>query len=112
MDGMQQVFKSFGLALVGTMHPKILWLSLRPFLIVSILWGSLIWLSWTPALEMLSVFLTTSLFTIWRFFLHHLVCSDLLSSGDTYFANLVGTSASGCVATIAVGLAYYAADVL
>ncbi len=65
MDGMQQVFKSFGLALVGTMHPKILWLSLRPFLIVSILWGSLIWLSWTPALEMLSVFLTTSLFTSW-----------------------------------------------
>ena len=65
MDSMQQVFKSFGLALVGTMHPRMLWLSLRPFLIVSILWGSLIWLTWTPALEMLSIFLTTSIFTSW-----------------------------------------------
>ena len=65
MDSMQQVFKSFGLALVGTMHPRMLWLSLRPFLIVSILWGGLIWLTWTPALEMLSIFLTTSIFTSW-----------------------------------------------
>ena len=65
MDSMQQVFKSFGLALIGTMHPKMLWLSLRPFLIVSILWGCLIWLTWTPALELLSLFLTTSIFTSW-----------------------------------------------
>jgi hypothetical protein len=65
MDRMQQVFKSFGLALVGTMHPKMLWLSLRPFLIVSVLWGCLIWLTWAPALELLSIFLTTSIFTSW-----------------------------------------------
>jgi len=62
---MQQVFKSFGLALVGAMHPKMLWLSLRPFMIVSVLWGALIWLTWTPALEMLSAFLTASMFTSW-----------------------------------------------
>ena len=65
MDSMQQVFKSFGLALVGAMHPKMLWLSLRPFFIVSILWGALIWLTWTPALEMLSTFLTASILTSW-----------------------------------------------
>ena len=65
MVGLQQVFKSFGMALVGTMHPRMLWLSLRPFLIVSVLWGCLIWLTWTPALEALSVFLTTSIFTSW-----------------------------------------------
>ena len=65
MDSMQQVFKSFGLALVGAMHPKMLWLSLRPFFIVSILWGTLIWLTWTPALEMLSTFLTASILTSW-----------------------------------------------
>jgi hypothetical protein len=65
MDSMQQVFKSFGLALVGVMHPKMLWLSLRPFLIVSVFWGTLIWLTWTPALEMLSTFLTASMFTSW-----------------------------------------------
>ncbi|WP_255535037.1 EI24 domain-containing protein [Polynucleobacter sp. Nonnen-W13] len=62
---MQQVFKSFGLALVGAMHPKMLLLSLRPFMIVSVLWGALIWLTWTPALEMLSTFLTASIFTGW-----------------------------------------------
>lgn len=65
MVGLQQVFKSFGMALVGTMHPRMLWLSLRPFLIVSVLWGVLIWLTWTPALEALSIFLTTSIFTSW-----------------------------------------------
>jgi len=65
MNGFQQVFKSFGLALVGTMHPKVLWLSFRPFLIVSVLWGCVIWLTWTPALEILGTFLTTSVFTSW-----------------------------------------------
>lgn len=65
MVGLQQVLKSFGLALVGTMHPRMLWLSMRPFLIVSVLWGCLIWLTWTPALELLSIFLTTSIFTSW-----------------------------------------------
>ncbi|WP_353201506.1 EI24 domain-containing protein [Polynucleobacter sp.] len=65
MIGLQQVLKSFGFALVGTMHPRMLWLSLRPFLIVSVLWGCLIWLTWTPALEILSIFLTTSIFTSW-----------------------------------------------
>ncbi len=65
MVGLPQVFKSFGMALVGTMHPRMLWLSLRPFLIVSVLWGVLIWLAWTPALETLSTFLTTSIFTSW-----------------------------------------------
>ena len=65
MVGLPQVFKSFGIALVGTMHPRMLWLSFRPFLIVSVLWGCLIWLTWTPALETLSIFLTTSVFTSW-----------------------------------------------
>lgn len=65
MVGLSQVVKSFGLALVGTMHPRMLWLSLRPFLIVSVFWGCLIWLTWTPALDALSVFLTTSVFTNW-----------------------------------------------
>ena len=65
MVGLPQVFESFGMALVGTMHPRMLWLSFRPFLIVSVLWGCLIWLTWTPALETLSIFLTTSVFTSW-----------------------------------------------
>jgi hypothetical protein len=59
------LIRSLGLALVGTMHPKMLWLSFRPFLIVSIFWGCVIWLIWSPALEILRNFLTTSIFTSW-----------------------------------------------
>ncbi|HAT39249.1 MAG TPA: hypothetical protein DCW35_04015 [Polynucleobacter sp.] len=65
MVGLQQVFKSFGMALIVTMHPRMLWLSLRSFLIVSVLWSVLIWLAWTPALEALRIGLNTSIFTRW-----------------------------------------------
>ncbi len=62
---MSDLIRSLGLALVGTMHPKMLWLSFRPFLIVSIFWGVVIWLIWSPALEVLRTFLTASIFTSW-----------------------------------------------
>lgn len=62
---MTDLIRSLGLALVGTMHPKMLWLSFRPFLIVSIFWGVVIWLIWSPALEILRTFLTASIFTSW-----------------------------------------------
>jgi len=62
---LSDLIRSLGLALVGTMHPKMLWLSFRPFLIVSIFWGVVIWLIWSPALEILRTFLTASIFTSW-----------------------------------------------
>jgi len=62
---LSDLIRSLGLALVGTMHPKMLWLSFRPFLIVSIFWGVVIWLIWSPALEVLRTFLTASIFTSW-----------------------------------------------
>ena len=65
MQGIQQVFRALGLAVVGTIHPRMLWLSFRPFLIVAFMWGCFIWLIWSPALEFLRVFLTTSIFTRW-----------------------------------------------
>ncbi|MBT8540375.1 EI24 domain-containing protein [Polynucleobacter paneuropaeus] len=65
MIAVQQVVRAFGLALVGTMHPRMLWLSSRPFFIISVFWGCLIWLTWTPSLAMLSSFLTNSIFTNW-----------------------------------------------
>ena len=65
MIAVQQVVRAFGLALVGTMHPRMLWLSLRPFFIISVFWGCLIWLTWTPSLAMLSSFLTNSILTNW-----------------------------------------------
>ena len=65
MIAVQQVVRAFGLALVGTMHPRMLWLSLRPFFIISVFWGCLIWLTWAPSLAMLSSFLTNSILTNW-----------------------------------------------
>ena len=65
MIAVQQVIRAFGLALVGTMHPRMLWLSLRPFFIISVFWGCLIWLMWTPMLAILSAFLTNTVFTSW-----------------------------------------------
>ena len=65
MIAVQQLVRAFGLALVGSMHPRMLWLSFRPFLIISVFWGCLIWLTWTPALAILGSFLTNSIFTNW-----------------------------------------------
>ena len=65
MIAVQQVVRAFGLALVASMHPRMLWLSLRPFLIISVFWGCLIWIMWTPTLAILSAFLTNSMFTSW-----------------------------------------------
>ena len=65
MKSFNRLIKSFGLALIGMMSPRIIWLSFRPFIIVSIAWGCLIWLCWSPALETLSAFLTNSLFSGW-----------------------------------------------
>ena len=50
---------------MGSMHPRMLWLSFRPFLIVAVFWGVLLWLVWSPALEYLRIFLSASIFTSW-----------------------------------------------
>jgi hypothetical protein len=51
--------------MIGLMHPKMLWLSLRPFLFVSIAWGILFFFIWEPTLEIIRVFITTSFLTAW-----------------------------------------------
>ena len=65
MVGFSGVIRALGLALVGSMHPRMLWLSFRPFLIVAVFWGVLLWLVWSPALDYLQIFLSASIFTSW-----------------------------------------------
>ncbi|MFZ4056299.1 MAG: EI24 domain-containing protein, partial [Polynucleobacter sp.] len=65
MVGFSGVIRALGLALVGSMHPRMLWLSFRPFLIVAVFWGVLLWLVWSPALDYLRIFLSASIFTSW-----------------------------------------------
>ncbi|WP_219349923.1 EI24 domain-containing protein [Polynucleobacter cosmopolitanus] len=59
------MFRAFGLSMIGLVHPKMLWLSLRPFLFVSIAWGILFFFIWEPTLEIIRVFITTSFLTAW-----------------------------------------------
>ena len=47
------------------MHPKMLWLSLRPFMMVSIFWALLFFFMWEPALESIRFFITNSFLTAW-----------------------------------------------
>ena len=65
MIGFSGVLRALGLALVGSMHPRMLWLSFRPFLIVAVFWGILLWFVWSPALDYLRIFLSASIFTSW-----------------------------------------------
>jgi hypothetical protein len=62
---MNLIMRSFGLALKGLFHPWVLWLSLRPFLIGGIIWFGILWFIWTPLLDWMKAFLTTSIFSDW-----------------------------------------------
>ena len=59
------MLRSLGLSMVGLMHPKMLWLSLRPFMMVSIVWAVLFFFMWEPALESIRFFITNSFLTAW-----------------------------------------------
>ena len=59
------MLRAFGLSLIGLMHPKMLWLTIRPFLIISVAWGVLFYFLWEPVLDGVRVFITTSFLTAW-----------------------------------------------
>jgi hypothetical protein len=67
------VYRSLGSAILGLMHPRIFWLSFRPFLLVSLTWGFLFFLFWESALESMRLFITNSFLTTWL--------SEMLSAG-------------------------------
>ncbi len=59
------MFRSLGLALVGLMHPRMLWLSFRPFLWVALVWGALFFFFWETSLETIRLWITDSFLTAW-----------------------------------------------
>ena len=67
------MFSSLGSAILGLMHPRILWLSFRPFLWVSVIWGFLFFFFWESAIESMRLFITNSFLTAWL--------SEMLSAG-------------------------------
>lgn len=62
---MQEVMRALGLAITGVFHPRMIWLSFRPFVIAGLIWGVVLWFIWDPILEIVREFLTTSIFTSW-----------------------------------------------
>jgi Etoposide-induced protein 2.4 (EI24) len=59
------VFRALGLSVVGLMHPKMLWLTVRPFLWMSFVWAIIFFFLWEPTLELIRVFITNSFLTAW-----------------------------------------------
>jgi hypothetical protein len=62
---MNDIFRSFGRALVSQMHPRMLMLTVVPFVLATVLWGGLIWWGWEPIMGTARAILEGSVFTSW-----------------------------------------------
>ena len=62
---MNILLRSFGLSLRDIFHPRIVWLSIRPFAITGLLWLVILWFSWTPMLDFTKQLITESWLTQW-----------------------------------------------
>ena len=56
---MKRLVRAFGRSLIGLLHPRMLWLSVKPFLIVALIWGLILWVSWEPFIELLRLHLSS-----------------------------------------------------
>ncbi|KAG0188997.1 hypothetical protein DFQ28_004030 [Apophysomyces sp. BC1034] len=43
---MNDLLRSFGRALVGVLHPRMLWLTALPFVLAALGWGTVLWFGW------------------------------------------------------------------
>ncbi|RZT41862.1 EI24 domain-containing protein [Cupriavidus agavae] len=62
---MNDLFRAFGRALVSQMHPRMLMLTVIPFVLATVLWGGLIWWGWEPIMGTARALLEGSVFTSW-----------------------------------------------
>ena len=62
---MNDIFRSFGRALISQLHPRMLMLTLVPFVLATVLWGGLIWWGWDPIMGGARAILEGSVFTSW-----------------------------------------------
>lgn len=59
------VIKSLLHSCVGLFHPRMVWIGLRPFVIVGLVWGVILWLIWEPGLAWMGDLLMNSWMTSW-----------------------------------------------
>jgi hypothetical protein len=62
---MNDIFRSFGRALVSQLHPRMLMLTVLPFVLATALWGGLFWWGWDPIMGAMRSFLESSVLTSW-----------------------------------------------
>ena len=62
---MNDIFRSFGRALVSQLHPRMLMLTVLPFVLATALWGGLFWWGWDPIMGAMRSFLEASVLTSW-----------------------------------------------
>lgn len=48
---MNDLLRSFVRALVSALHPRMLWLTLMPFVVSALLWGVVLWFSWQTLID-------------------------------------------------------------
>jgi len=48
---MNDLLRSFVRALASALHPRMLWLTLMPFVVSALLWGVLLWFSWQTLID-------------------------------------------------------------
>ncbi len=62
---MNDIFRSFGRALISQLHPRMLMLTLVPFVLATVLWGGLIWRGWDRSWAARAPSPEGSVFTSW-----------------------------------------------
>lgn len=64
---MNEILRALGKALVSLLHPRMLWLTVMPFLVSGLAWGAILWFGWEPATDALRVWLEQWQFTQWLY---------------------------------------------
>ncbi|QET01291.1 MULTISPECIES: EI24 domain-containing protein [Cupriavidus] len=62
---MNDILRAFGRALVSQFHPRMLALTVLPFVLATVLWGGLLWWGWEPIMNTTRLLLEGSVFTSW-----------------------------------------------
>ncbi len=62
---MNDIFRSFARALVSQLHPRMLMLTVLPFVLATVVWGGLLWWGWDPVMGTARTMLEGSVLTSW-----------------------------------------------
>lgn len=62
---MNDLIPSLGRAVLSQLHPRMLWMTVLPFLLASVIWGGALYFSWDTVMSGARSFLETSFFTSW-----------------------------------------------